>query len=131
MGKIAPFVSFVRGRLQDAFLSLEITFSYITMASSQAFMTSADFNSSQVDKLKRKAQDAPFVPLGIAGMLGAVGYGAYSFKSRGNMSTSVFLMHLRVKAQGMVVGAMTLGVGWMLLNDHILKKPSERVAAKH
>jgi len=94
-------------------------------------MTSADFNSSQVDKLKRKAQDAPFVPLGIAGMLGAVGYGAYSFKSRGNMSTSVFLMHLRVKAQSMVVGAMTLGVGWMLLNDHILKKPSERVAAKH
>merc|ERR1711964_414901 len=100
MGKIAPFV-FVRpgsfaGRIffaRDNFL----VHHYIKMASSQAFLTSADFSSSQVDKLKRKAQDAPFVPLGIAGM----------------------------------VGAMTLGVGWMLLNDHILKKPSERVAAKH
>ena len=26
------------------------------------------------------------------------------------MSTSVYLMHLRVKAQSMVVGAMTIGV---------------------
>jgi len=101
------------------------------MATTQAAIVPANFDGSHVEKLKKKAKDAPFVPIGIAGMLGAIGWGAYSFKHRGNMSTSVFLMHLRVKAQGMVVGAMTLGVGWMLINDHLLKKPSERVAAKH
>jgi len=100
------------------------------MASAPALVSPSDFNVSHVDKLKKKAQDAPFVPIGIAGMLGAIGWGAYSFKNRGQMSTSVFLMHLRVKAQGMVVGAMTLGVGWMLINDYVLKKPSEH-SAKH
>jgi len=101
------------------------------MASAQSAIVSANLDVSHADKLKKKAKEAPFVPIGIAGMLGAVGYGAYSFKHRGNMSTSVFLMHLRVKAQGMVVGAMTLGVGWMLLNDYVLKKPSEQTKAKH
>ena len=31
------------------------------------------------------------------------------------MSTSVYLMHLRVKAQGMVVGALTIGVAYNIL----------------
>ena len=61
-------------------------------------------------------------------MLGAVAWGAHSYRHRGNMSTSVFLMHLRVKAQGMVVGAMTAGVSYMLIKDYVLKKPSEHSA---
>ena len=58
-------------------------------------------------------------------MIGALGYGAYSFRHRGKMSTSVFLMHLRVKAQGMVVGAITVGVGLSLLNEYYLKPKQE------
>ena len=60
--------------------------------------------------------------VGIAGMLGASGWGIYSYKKRGNMSTSVFLMHLRVKAQSMVVGAMALGVGYSMCKDYVFKK---------
>jgi hypothetical protein len=50
--------------------------------------------------------------------MGMLGYGAYNFKNKGQMSTSVYLMHLRVKAQSMVVGAMALGVTYALLKDH-------------
>ena len=55
-------------------------------------------------------------------MLGALGWGVYTYKKRGNMSTSVFLMHLRVKAQGMIVGALALGVGYSLLKDYVFVK---------
>ena len=60
-------------------------------------------------------------------MLAAVGWGMYSYRNRGNMSTSVFLMHLRVKAQSMVVGAMALGVGYSLCKDYVFndKKKNE------
>lgn len=37
-------------------------------------------------------------------------YGAYMFKRRGQMSPSVFLMHLRVGAQGLAVGTLTMGL---------------------
>lgn len=48
---------------------------------------------------------------GIAGLLGAVTYGIVQYRNRGNMSTSVYIMRFRVFAQGMVVGAITIGVG--------------------
>ena len=48
---------------------------------------------------------------GVGGLLGAVAYGIYGYRNRGNMSTSVYIMHFRVIAQGMVVGAITIGVG--------------------
>lgn len=62
-------------------------------------------------KLWRKVKEAPFVPIGIAGLLGAVTYGIWHYKNRGQMSTSVYIMHFRVIAQGMVVGAITIGMG--------------------
>lgn len=51
-------------------------------------------------------------------MISALGYGFYKYKHRGNMSTSVYLMHLRVQAQSMVVGAMTVGVAYTLFRDY-------------
>jgi len=80
------------------------------------------YDVSQSDRLKSKAQAAPFVPLGIAGTLAALGWGVYTFKNRGNMSPSVFFMHLRVKAQGMIVGAITVGVGITLYQDYFAKR---------
>ncbi|XP_059468457.1 HIG1 domain family member 1A, mitochondrial-like [Neocloeon triangulifer] len=79
-------------------------------------------DESRVGKLQRKMQEAPLFPIGIMGLLGALGYGAYSFKKKGNMSTSVFLMQLRVTAQGAVVVCLTAGVGYSLIRDFVLPK---------
>ncbi|CAH2262213.1 jg26832 [Pararge aegeria aegeria] len=59
--------------------------------------------------------------IGLAGLASAVGYGLYSYKNRGSMSTSVFLMQFRVISQGLVVGALTAGMGYSLYNNYINK----------
>jgi hypothetical protein len=45
----------------------------------------------------------------MAGFAAIVAYGLYKLKSRGNTKMSIHLIHMRVAAQGFVVGAMTLG----------------------
>ncbi|XP_028405350.1 HIG1 domain family member 1A, mitochondrial-like [Dendronephthya gigantea] len=72
---------------------------------------------SETDKLLRKSRDQPFVPLGILGTIGALAYGAYAYKNRGPMSTSRYLMRLRVIAQSMVVGAIMVGVGYTAIKE--------------
>lgn len=58
-----------------------------------------------------------FFVLGFVGLLGALGYGVYAYKTRGPaMTTSRYLMRLRVIAQSMVVGSIILGVGITQLN---------------
>ncbi|XP_068628249.1 HIG1 domain family member 1A, mitochondrial [Battus philenor] len=76
---------------------------------------------SQADKLARKSKDSPFMIIGIIGLIGVCGYGAYMFKNRGKMSTSVYLMQLRVAAQGTVVSALTLGLAYALAKKHLFK----------
>lgn len=49
--------------------------------------------------------------------MGALGYGVYAYKNRGPMSTSRYLMRLRVIAQSMVVGAIMVGVGIAAVKD--------------
>ena len=49
-------------------------------------------------------------PLGIAGTIATLGYGAYAYRFRGAMSTSRYLMRLRVFAQTAIVGSMIVGV---------------------
>lgn len=66
----------------------------------------------------QKAKESPYVPLGILGTLGMIGYGVYNFKNRGSMSPSVYIMHFRVRAQSMVVGAICLGLGYKMLKDY-------------
>lgn len=58
------------------------------------------------------------VPLGISGTMGMLAYGIWDYKHKGQMSTSVYLMHLRVKAQSMVVGAMAVGITYSLIKDY-------------
>jgi len=74
-------------------------------------------DESPSNRLARKSKEAPFIPIGIAGLVGACAYGAYAYKNRGDMPTSVYLMHLRVRAQGMVVGAITFGVAYYMIRD--------------
>lgn len=56
----------------------------------------------------------------------ACAVGAYKYKHRGSMSTSVFLMQLRVAAQGAVVSCLTLGLAYSMVDEYIIhKKPKE------
>ncbi|XP_055679054.1 HIG1 domain family member 1A, mitochondrial-like [Lutzomyia longipalpis] len=86
-------------------------------------------DESHGSKLARKAKEAPFMPIGIVGFLAAIGIGAYKYKHRGSMSTSVFLMQLRVAAQGTVVGALTIGLAYTMTREYLLplldSKPKE------
>uniref|UniRef100_A0A1L8E0J0 Putative hig1 domain family member 1a mitochondrial n=1 Tax=Nyssomyia neivai TaxID=330878 RepID=A0A1L8E0J0_9DIPT len=86
-------------------------------------------DESHGSKLARKSKEAPFMPIGIAGFLAAVGYGAYKYRHRGTMSTSVFLMQLRVAAQGTVVGALTIGLAYTMAREYLFplfdSKPKE------
>lgn len=45
----------------------------------------------------------------MAGFVAIVGYRLMKMKSRGDTKMSVHLIHMRVAAQGFVVGAMTVG----------------------
>ncbi|KAJ8272964.1 hypothetical protein GJAV_G00095600, partial [Gymnothorax javanicus] len=91
-------------------------------------MATYDENES---KFMRKAKENPFVPAGMAGFVAIVGYGLYKLKSRGNAKMSVHLIHMRVGAQGFVVGAMTIGVIYSMYRDYIVKPREEQKALKN
>lgn len=59
--------------------------------------------------------------LGMAGFFAVAGYGLYNFRKR-NVSASVYLMQLRVAAQGTVVGTLCLGLVYSMYNQYYLKK---------
>ncbi|NWI50367.1 HIG1A protein, partial [Calyptomena viridis] len=67
-------------------------------------------DTSQTSKLIKKFKETPFVPIGMAGFVAVVGYGLYRLKHRGDMKMSLHLIHMRVAAQGFVVGAITCGM---------------------
>ncbi|GLV33919.1 uncharacterized protein CBL_11197 [Carabus blaptoides fortunei] len=92
------------------------------MSSNQIF----DYvDESQSERLARKSKEMPVFPIGIAGLTMACLYGAYKFKNRGSMSPSVFLMQLRVGAQGTVVACLTLGLAYSMCKEYVFdKKPS-------
>ncbi|XP_054623427.1 HIG1 domain family member 1A, mitochondrial [Dunckerocampus dactyliophorus] len=76
-------------------------------------------------KFMRKAKENPFVPVGMAGFFAIVGYRLWKMKSRGDTKMSVHLIHMRVAAQGFVVGAMTVGVLFSMYRD-FFAKPIEK-----
>uniref|UniRef100_A0A8C8ZAV7 HIG1 domain-containing protein n=2 Tax=Lemuridae TaxID=9445 RepID=A0A8C8ZAV7_PROSS len=88
----------------------------ITM-STDTDVSLSSYDEDQGSKLIRKAREAPFVPIGMAGFAAIVAYGLYKLKSRGNTKMSVHLIHMRVAAQGFVVGAMTLGMGYSMYRE--------------
>ena len=85
--------------------------------SSNTDVSLSSFDEDQGSKLTLKAREAPFVPIGMAGFAAIVAYGLYRLKSRGHTKMSVHLIHMRVAAQGFVVGAMALGMGYSLYQE--------------
>lgn len=81
-------------------------------------MSHPHYGESHSDRLARKAKDAPFMVAGLVGLVGLVGYGIYGFRSR-KIKTSVYLIHMRVMAQGFVVMCLTAGVGYNLYMRHV------------
>ncbi|XP_042672925.1 HIG1 domain family member 1A, mitochondrial [Centrocercus urophasianus] len=77
--------------------------------------------TSQTSKLLRKFKETPFVPIGMAGFAVVVGYGLYKLKHRGNTKMSLHLIHMRVAAQGFVVGAITCGVLYSMFQEYVIK----------
>ncbi|KAL7837480.1 hypothetical protein SRHO_G00271910 [Serrasalmus rhombeus] len=82
-------------------------------------------DEEQSSKLMRKAKESPFVPIGMAGFLGVVAYGLYKLKARGDTKMSIHLIHMRVRAQGFVVGAMTLGVLYSMYKEYLAPRDPE------
>uniref|UniRef100_A0A131Y0X1 Putative induced by hypoxia n=1 Tax=Ixodes ricinus TaxID=34613 RepID=A0A131Y0X1_IXORI len=70
-------------------------------------------------KLKRKYKESPFMVFGLTGCLCACAYGAYMYRRRKFFDTSVYMMQLRVAAQGTVVGFLTLGVSYSLVQRYL------------
>lgn len=80
------------------------------------------YEEEHSSRFMRKAKESPFVPIGMAGFCAVVAYGLYKLKSRGDTKMSVHLIHMRVGAQGFVVGAMTLGVIYSMCNQYLFSK---------
>uniref|UniRef100_A0A2K6A2W1 HIG1 domain-containing protein n=1 Tax=Mandrillus leucophaeus TaxID=9568 RepID=A0A2K6A2W1_MANLE len=59
----------------------------------------------------------PFIPIGMAGFAAIVAYGLHTLKSRGNTKMSLHLIHMHVAAQGCVVGAMTVVMGYSMYQE--------------
>ncbi|XP_072220464.1 HIG1 domain family member 1A, mitochondrial [Leuresthes tenuis] len=88
----------------------------------------SSYNEENESKFMRKAKENPFVPLGMAGFFAIVGYRLLRMKHRGDTKMSVHLIHMRVAAQGFVVGAMTVGVLYSMYKDYIVKPNEEQKA---
>lgn len=58
----------------------------------------------------------------MAGFFGVAGLGIYNFRNRGKTSASVYLMQLRVAAQGTVVGTLCLGLMYSMLDRYYFNK---------
>ncbi|XP_070701126.1 HIG1 domain family member 1A, mitochondrial [Pempheris klunzingeri] len=86
-------------------------------------MSAYDENES---KFLKKAKENPFVPVGMAGFVAIVAYRLMKMKSRGDTKMSVHLIHMRVAAQGFVVGAMTVGVLYSMYRDYFAKPSGEQ-----
>ncbi|KAH8243701.1 hypothetical protein KR032_009485, partial [Drosophila birchii] len=119
-------------RLLLSFLKVSRTKSCRTVKSVKAFppafkmssksLFESDDDAAQANKLARKAKESPFMLVGIAGFVAAGLIGAYKYKHRGTMSTSVFLMQLRVAAQGTVVSCLTVGLAYSMAKEYLFDK---------
>ncbi|KAK7158441.1 hypothetical protein R3I94_004916 [Phoxinus phoxinus] len=90
-------------------------------------MTAVEYEENE-SKLMRKAKENPFVPAGILGCFAIVAYRLMKMKNRGDTKMSVHLIHMRVAAQGFVVGAMTLGVVYSMYKEYVLQPAAAQKA---
>uniref|UniRef100_A0A3Q0SSX1 HIG1 domain-containing protein n=1 Tax=Amphilophus citrinellus TaxID=61819 RepID=A0A3Q0SSX1_AMPCI len=87
-------------------------------------MSSYEENES---KFLRKAKENPFHCCVLMTCFCVL---LMKMKSRGDTKMSVHLIHMRVAAQGFVVGAMTVGVLFSMYREYYLKPREQQKAAE-
>ncbi|CAN7942027.1 unnamed protein product [Ixodes hexagonus] len=85
------------------------------MATPTAVFDPSFGEETTTSKFKRKYKESPFMVFGLTGCICACAYGAYMYRRRKFFDTSVYMMQLRVAAQGTVVGFLTIGVSYNLV----------------
>lgn len=66
-------------------------------------------------------EEKPFLVAGVLGLTAVCAYGAHKWKTR-QVKPSVFLMQLRVAAQGTALGFITLGMVYNMYKDYVKNK---------
>jgi len=72
--------------------------------------------NSITDRLTKQTKRFPLYPVGILGFGLVAAYGIYKFKSRKGR-TSLYLIQLRLAAQGTAVGIIGVGVLYNIYNE--------------
>ncbi|XP_043263140.1 HIG1 domain family member 1A, mitochondrial-like [Colletes gigas] len=91
----------------------------------EALKQTLENEQSLQDRMYGFAKRSPFL---IAGMLGFAivgGIGAYKWKTR-KIIPSLFLVQLRVAAQGTVIGCLTMGMIYQMYLQHSKPKPDDK-----
>ncbi|KYQ54656.1 HIG1 domain family member 1A [Trachymyrmex zeteki] len=76
------------------------------------------------EKLVAKGQKSPFLIASLISLAGICGYGIYGFKKR-KISTQLYLIQLRVAAQGTAIACLTIGMVYHMIKKHILHDEKE------
>uniref|UniRef100_A0A131XCE3 Putative induced by hypoxia n=1 Tax=Hyalomma excavatum TaxID=257692 RepID=A0A131XCE3_9ACAR len=96
------------------------------MASQLATVDSPYKEETATEKFKRKARESPFMVIGLSGCVFICAYGAFLFRRRRKIDPSLFLMQLRVTAQGTVIGCLMVGVTYNLFQRFLNRGSSDR-----
>jgi len=59
--------------------------------------------------------------IGVISLTGICAYGAYGFKNR-KISTQMYLIHLRVAAQGAAISCLMIGMIAQMIDRYVLKE---------
>ncbi|XP_037081029.1 HIG1 domain family member 1C-like [Pollicipes pollicipes] len=90
------------------------------------------FEQPEESKLGRKIRESPFMVAGLGGLVGIVGYNLYQLKNKPKeVPLSLYLIHMRVGAQGFVVSCLTLGVCYQMYKEHLRPKIEKWREASH
>ncbi|XP_014482471.1 PREDICTED: HIG1 domain family member 1A, mitochondrial-like [Dinoponera quadriceps] len=76
------------------------------------------------DRLIDKGRKSPFLVAGLVSFAGICAYGAYNFK-RKQTSTQLYLIQLRVAAQGTAIACLTFGMVYHMIKKHVLHDENE------
>ncbi|XP_034946366.1 HIG1 domain family member 1A, mitochondrial-like isoform X2 [Chelonus insularis] len=100
------------------------------MASDEALFDIPD-EPSRIERIIRGVKKNPTVALGYGGCLAVAAYGIYNFKNRKDgIRPSLYFIQLRVVAQTVAIGTITLGATWNMIN-HFVLNPKKKPEVKH
>ncbi|XP_054006959.1 HIG1 domain family member 1A, mitochondrial-like [Hylaeus anthracinus] len=88
----------------------------------EALRLALENNESMKDKLYVAAKRSPFLVAGMLGFTIIAGVGVYKWRTK-TIRPSIFLIQLRVAAQGTAIGCLTMGMLYQMYTD--LTKPKK------